>query len=107
MQTNHKLALAALNRWKFKGWIVGVSALVSFAAGSLITAHLGQVNQVRADSRSNIRLNSAIGYVTPKDKLAAHQREIHTERDRKLAAARRQRQLRRQQAASLQANLCS
>ena len=56
---------------------------------------------------NNIRLNSAIGYVTPKDMLAGHQREIHTERDRKLAAARRQRQLRRQQAASLQANLCS
>jgi transposase-like protein len=56
---------------------------------------------------NNIRLNSAIGYVTPKDMLAGHQREIHTERDRKLAAARRQRQLRRRQAASLQANLCS
>jgi hypothetical protein len=32
---------------------------------------------------------------------------IHTVRNRKLAAARRQRQLHRQQAASLQANLCS
>jgi hypothetical protein len=51
---------------------------------------------------NNIRLNGAIGYVTPKDMLVGHQREIHTERDRKLAAARRQRQLRRQQAASLQ-----
>jgi hypothetical protein len=56
---------------------------------------------------NNIRLNSAIGYVTPRDTLAGHQREIHTERERKLAAARRQRRLRRQQAASLQANLCS
>jgi putative transposase len=51
---------------------------------------------------NNIRLNGAIGYVTSKDMLVGHQREIHTERDRKLAAARRQRQLRRQQAASLQ-----
>jgi transposase InsO family protein len=51
---------------------------------------------------NSIRLNSAIGYVTSKDMLVGHQREIHTERDRKLAAARRQRQLRRQQAASLQ-----
>jgi putative transposase len=56
---------------------------------------------------NSIRLNSAIGYVAPKDMLAGHQRGIHTERDRKLAAARRHRQLHPQQAASLQANLCS
>ena len=48
---------------------------------------------------NNIRLNSAIGYVTPKDMLAGREQEIHSERDRKLAAARQQRQLRRQQAA--------
>ena len=44
-----------LNCWKFKGWeskgwTVCAIALVSFAAGSLITARLTQVNQVRADS---------------------------------------------------------
>jgi hypothetical protein len=49
---------------------------------------------------NNLRLNSAIGYITPKDMLAGRQQEIHSERDRKLAAARQQRQLRRQQAAS-------
>jgi len=48
---------------------------------------------------SNVRLNSAIGYITPKDKLAERQQEIHAERDRKLEAARKQRQSRRQQAA--------
>ncbi len=48
---------------------------------------------------NNIRLNSAIGYITPKDMLAGRQREIHAERDRKLAAARQQRQIRRQEAA--------
>ncbi len=48
---------------------------------------------------NNIRLNSAIGYITPKDMLAERQHEIHTERDRRLAAARQQRQIRRQQAA--------
>ena len=57
MQTNHKLALAVLNRWKSKGWIVCVTALVSFATGSLITAHLAQVNQVRADSSRVFELN--------------------------------------------------
>ena len=45
------------------------------------------------------RLNSAIGYITPKDMLAERQQEIHTERDRKLQAARQQRQIRRQHAA--------
>ena len=48
---------------------------------------------------NDVRLNSAIGYVTPKDTLAGRQQEIHTERDRKLEAARKQRQIRRQQAA--------
>jgi hypothetical protein len=42
---------------------------------------------------------SAIGYVTPKDMLGGRQQEIHDERDRKLAEARQQRQIRRQQAA--------
>jgi hypothetical protein len=41
----------------------------------------------------------AIGYVTPNDMLAERQAEIHAERDRKLEAARQQRQSRRQQAA--------
>jgi hypothetical protein len=42
---------------------------------------------------------SAIGYVTPKDMLAGRQRGIQAERDRKLEAARQQRQSRRRQAA--------
>jgi hypothetical protein len=36
--------------WKSKGWTVCAIALVSFAAGSLVTGRLAQVNQVRADS---------------------------------------------------------
>jgi putative transposase len=48
---------------------------------------------------NNVRLNSAIGYITPKDMLAGRQREIHAERDRKLEVARKHRQVRRQQAA--------
>ena len=48
---------------------------------------------------NDVRLNSAIGYVTPKDTLAGRQQEIHAERDRKLKEARKQRQIRRQQAA--------
>jgi putative transposase len=48
---------------------------------------------------NNVRLNSAVGYITPKAMLAGRQQEIHAERDRKLEAARKQRQIRRQQAA--------
>ncbi|HXW93651.1 MAG TPA: integrase core domain-containing protein [Terriglobales bacterium] len=48
---------------------------------------------------NNVRLNSVTGYITPKDLLAEHQQEIHAERDRKLEAARQQRQSHRQQAA--------
>ena len=48
---------------------------------------------------NNVRLNSAVCYITPKDMLAGRQQEIHAGRDRKLEAARNQRQIRRQQAA--------
>jgi hypothetical protein len=48
---------------------------------------------------NNVRLNSAIGYITPKDMRAGRQPEINAERDRKLEEARKQRQIRRQQAA--------
>jgi hypothetical protein len=50
MKANHKPGLAVRDRWKFKGWIACGTALLSFAAGSLTTARLMHVNQVRADS---------------------------------------------------------
>jgi hypothetical protein len=39
-----------LEGWKFKAWTVCGIALVSFAAGSLMTVRLAHVNQVSADS---------------------------------------------------------
>jgi len=48
--TNHKSAMASLNRWKFEGWIVCGIAVVCFGAGSVLSARLMQLNQVRADS---------------------------------------------------------
>src|ERR1039457_1012472 len=48
---------------------------------------------------NNVRLNSAIGYITPKDMLTGRQQEIQADRDRKLEAAREQRKNRRQRAA--------
>jgi putative transposase len=47
---------------------------------------------------NNVRLHSAIGYITPKDRLEGRHREIFDERDRKLAEAReRRKQLRQDQ----------
>jgi hypothetical protein len=51
------------------------------------------------DHDNNVRLNSATGYITPKDMLARRQQDIHAERDRKSEAARKQRQIRRKQGA--------
>jgi putative transposase len=45
---------------------------------------------------NNVRLHSAIGYVTPKDKRDGRDKEIFDERDRKLAEARERRQQLRQ-----------
>lgn len=44
---------------------------------------------------NHVRSHSAIGYVCPADKLAGIEDEIASERDRKLAEARRQRELAR------------
>ncbi len=50
MKTKNKPAPSARACWKFEGWIVCGVALLSFAAGSLFTARLMHLNQVRADS---------------------------------------------------------
>lgn len=56
-------------------------------ARRLLTTYIERYNTVR--------LHSAIGYVTPLDKMNGREKEIFTERDRKLEEARRQRQQRR------------
>jgi hypothetical protein len=45
---------------------------------------------------NKVRLHSAIGYVTPADKLEGRDKEIFAERDSKLEYAREQRRKRRQ-----------
>jgi hypothetical protein len=44
---------------------------------------------------NEVRLHSAIGYVTPKDRLEGRQEEIFKERDRRLQEARERRKARR------------
>ena len=45
---------------------------------------------------NDVRLHSAIGYVTPEQKLAGMEQDIFDERDRKLAEARQRRAALRQ-----------
>jgi transposase InsO family protein len=49
---------------------------------------------------NNIRLHSAIQYITPNDKLLGREKQIFDERDRKLAEAREQRRKKRHLAAA-------
>lgn len=46
---------------------------------------------------NNVRLNSAIGYIAPIDKLEGRDKQIFKERDQKLEAAREARRIKRQQ----------
>ena len=75
--------------------------------GFVDSSGLGTMVRVLASTRQ-ARGHSAIGYVTPQDKLSGRQAEIHAARDRKLEEARSQRQLRRQQMTSLRfARFCN
>ena len=62
-----------LNRWKFKGLTTWGIALASFAAGSLVTARLAHMNQVRADSNRVFELRI---YHTVPGKAGALQTEF-------------------------------
>jgi hypothetical protein len=50
MKTNHLSVAMTFKRWEFKRWTVCGFALVSFIAGSLVTASSMHLNQVGADS---------------------------------------------------------
>jgi putative transposase len=78
-------------RWykTLKGECIRVLTPLSLAeARRLVTDYVAHYNRVR--------LHSAIGYVTPQDKLDGRDPEIHAQRDRKLTEARQRRQQMRQ-----------
>jgi transposase InsO family protein len=80
-----------IERWHrtLKGDCIRVLVPLSLDdARRLVTGYVAHYNHVR--------LHSAIGYVTPKDKLAGRDKEIFDRRDRKLAEARQRRKQRRQ-----------
>jgi transposase InsO family protein len=54
---------------------------------------------------NEVRLHSALGYISPADKLAGRAQEIHDARDAKLEAARERRRLARQDCAGENQNL--
>ena len=65
----------------------------------LVPLSLDDARRIVADyvlHYNTVRLHSAIGYITPKDKLDGREKEIFDERDRKLAEVREQRKLLRQ-----------
>jgi hypothetical protein len=53
-----------------------------------VLTDLGVFCRTAAEGLCTTRLNSAIGYITPKEMLAGHQQAIQAQRDRKLEAAR-------------------
>jgi hypothetical protein len=54
---SYKSLFAVLNRWSLKGPTVCCIALISFAAGSLVTARLTYLKQVEADSNRVFELD--------------------------------------------------
>jgi putative transposase len=80
-----------IERWHktLKGECIRVQVPLSLEeACRIVTDYVRHYNETR--------LNSAIGYVTPKDKLLGNDQRIHAERDRKLAEARQRRKQMRQ-----------
>jgi putative transposase len=80
-----------IERWHktLKGDCIRVQVPLSLDdARRLVTDYVAHYNTVR--------LHSAIGYVTPKDKLEGREKDIFAARDRKLAEARERRKQQRQ-----------
>ena len=77
-------ALTGRNYEHRKEWVRGrMEVLALDDARRLVTNYVAEYNEVR--------LHSALGYVTPIDKLRGREQEVFAERDRKLETAREER----------------
>jgi hypothetical protein len=56
VETNRKSAMAVLKRWQIKGLAIGIIAVLSFAAGSVMTARSMQLNPGSADTNKVFEL---------------------------------------------------
>jgi hypothetical protein len=83
------------NRWSRNS---GHACLPRGSARPRDSRRTSATRPIGSRSSGMVRLHSAIGYVKPPDMLAGRQAELRAARDRKVEQARRQRQLRRQQA---------
>ncbi len=79
-----------IERWHktYKGECIRVKTPLSLEDARRVTGDF-------VDYYNEVRLHSAIGYVTPKDKLEGRAEAIHAERDRKLEEARERRKEKR------------
>jgi hypothetical protein len=87
----HPQANGKIERWHktLKGESIRVSVPLSLDdARRIVTDFVAHYD--------NVRLHSAIGYITPKDRLEGRHQQIAQERDRKLAEARERRKQMRQ-----------
>jgi transposase InsO family protein len=84
---------------KIERWHHSLKSEAVRLAGIRDYAHAQQVLAAYIGYYNNTRLNSAIGYIAPADKLAGREKEIFAERDRKLEEARARRAKARQEAA--------
>jgi len=68
VKTTLKAGHSVLLRWKLKSWILPATAVVSFAAGGLLTSHVAHLREVRADGN---RVFELMIYHTAPDKVPA------------------------------------
>lgn len=87
------------SNWKIERWHKSLKSECIRPGTPLSLDDALRLVQAYVEHYNHVRLNSAIGYVTPKDMLVGRQQEIQADRDRKLEAAREHRKNRRQRAA--------
>ena len=86
MNSLKSLAMNWGSNGKIEGWYKSLKGECIRPGTPLSLEDARRLVKGYVEDYNNVRLNSAIGYTTPKDMLAGHQQEIQNERDRKLEA---------------------